>query len=51
MNIREEYSKLTNAPEYTAKRTEVQGLSTKLTQIKDNIESIEEEVLAEYEGS
>lgn len=51
LDLREEYKKLTEAPEYIAKRTEVSELSTELGLIKQKLEDIEDDVLAEFEWS
>ena len=50
-SLKDEYDRLTSWPEITSKRTELEGLSNELWTLKNDIENIEDDVIAEYEGS
>lgn len=51
LDLKSEYEKAINAPEINTKRTEVEGYATQLKDLEDEINAIEDEVQAEYEGS
>ena len=50
-DIRATYDKLINAPEISSKRTEVEWLATELGTIRNDINAIEDDIIAEYEWS